>query len=79
MVNRILFYTTAGCHLCEQAEVLLKSLGQPHDVNWQAVDIGEDEQLQQKYGIRIPVLRRTDTDRELGWPFDRNMLEEFLR
>jgi hypothetical protein len=31
------------------------------------------------YGLRIPVLRRTDTGAELDWPFDAGQVVQFLR
>jgi hypothetical protein len=34
------------------------------------VEITDDAELLERYGIRIPVLRRWDTGRELDWPFD---------
>lgn len=77
-------YTTAGCHLCEQARLLIdKELAQEGDGDarrWQLVlcDIADDEALVQRYGIRIPVLRRADNGEELGWPFDARMLAAFL-
>ncbi|MBM7334143.1 MAG: glutaredoxin family protein [Alcanivorax sp.] len=58
-------YTTLGCHLCEQAEELVRTV-RP-DARLHAVDIAEDDTLIAEYGERIPVLRRGE--RELGWPF----------
>lgn len=42
------------------------------------IDIAKDESLLLKYGTRIPVLRRTDNDLELGWPFDTAAVRRFL-
>lgn len=69
----LLFYTTAGCHLCEQAQALLAAT----DAEWTTVDIAMDAQLMERYGVRIPVLRRSDGV-ELGWPFDAASLAAFL-
>lgn len=55
---------TSGCHLCEEAEALLASLG----LRARYIDIAGDDGLAERYGIRIPVLRRAD-GAELGWPF----------
>lgn len=63
------FYTTAGCHLCEEAERLLIELVAQHAVAVEVVDIAEDERLAEVYGIRIPVVRHEETGREAGWPF----------
>ena len=39
-------------------------------------DISADEALLEKYGERIPVVRRTDNGAELDWPFDEAALIE---
>jgi len=60
-------YTTSGCHLCEQAEVLVSNvLG----MTIRPVEIADDAELLERYGVRIPVLRRWDSGEELDWPFD---------
>jgi GT2 family glycosyltransferase len=65
----LLFYTTAGCHLCEQAQTLLDVLKTQHLVEIIAVDISSSEELVDLYGIRIPVVKNEATGEELGWPF----------
>jgi len=67
--NRLVFYTTAGCHLCEQAAFLLEELKRHQDVTIETVDIATDEKLVELYGIRIPVILNAVNDAELGWPF----------
>ncbi|WKE67361.1 glutaredoxin family protein [Gallaecimonas kandeliae] len=66
-------YSTAGCHLCEEAQVLLAGLG----VSAAVVDILDEPSLVAAYGERIPVLKR-DGGQELGWPFDSEQLKAFL-
>ena len=47
-------YVREGCHLCEEASVLLDDmLGTD---GWDAVDIGTDDDLLVRYAHRIPVL-----------------------
>jgi hypothetical protein len=47
-------YVREGCHLCEEASVLLDDmLGSDA---WDAVDIGTDDDLLVRYAHRIPVL-----------------------
>lgn len=70
----ILLYTRPGCHLCEKALAVCRECG----VEPRSVDISEDLELLRAYRDRIPVLRRTDTDGELGWPFDAGALSAFL-
>jgi hypothetical protein len=69
---------TAGCHLCEVAEAELMPLVE-HGLMVELVDIAEDEGMNEAYGLRMPVLRRTDTGAELDWPFDAGQVVEFLR
>ena len=71
---KLVLYGTRDCHLCEQAEALLHALG----VSAAHIDIADDEELLARYGARIPVVRRPDNATELGWPFDRESLCDFL-
>lgn len=59
---------TRGCHLCDQAELLLQQAGAARALSWQYCDIALDEDLVVRYGSRIPVLLAAD-GRELCWPF----------
>jgi len=78
-VSSLTFYTTAGCHLCEYAASLLSQLETKRAVNVVEVDIVIDEDLVERYGTRIPVVRRNDNLRELGWPFTLEQLESFVQ
>ncbi len=66
-------YGTSHCHLCEQAQALLAQLG----IVAEHQDIVDDDALLERYGTRIPVLRRLADGSELGWPFDAQMLRRF--
>ena len=71
-------FGTLGCHLCDDAEQLIMQLAPIIiDPVWQQ-DIAEDENLVERYGIRIPVLRHDQTGAELGWPFDSQQLMQFI-
>ena len=59
-------YGTQYCHLCDEAEIILREIGIAFDY----VDIAEDDDLVERYGTRIPVLQRADNHAELGWPFN---------
>lgn len=74
-MSGLILYGTSCCHLCEQAEAVLGEAG----VAAQHVDIADDDGLLEKYGVRIPVLRRTDSGAELGWPFDAATVARFLK
>jgi len=70
-----MLFGTSGCHLCEQAEVIVKACV-PDGV--ETVDIAEQEQWQERYAVRIPVLYDPVTKLELGWPFGRAEVEDFV-
>jgi len=67
--TQLVLYTTAGCHLCEQAAAMLAELEAENLVAVNAVDIATDEALVERYGIRIPVVRNEARAEEIGWPF----------
>jgi CBS domain-containing protein len=52
--SRPILYVRAGCHLCEDAGVLLDEMIGPD--GWDAIDIGTDDDLLVRYAHRIPVL-----------------------
>jgi hypothetical protein len=68
-------YGTSACHLCELAEQLILSPGDGLSLAFEKVDIAESDELFERYGVRIPVLKHPDGS-ELGWPFS---VEELLR
>lgn len=74
---KIAFYTTLGCHLCEEAEQLLRHIVAVKGVEVEAIDISDTEDLVALYGIRIPVLKNLETEQELEWPFDYPQLLQF--
>ena len=73
MTAKLIFYTTPGCHLCEHAAELLREFTARTDESTrfelEEVDIAADEKLVELYGIRIPVVKNANTQREIGWPF----------
>ena len=61
MPSRPTLYVRNGCHLCEEASVLLDDmLGTDA---WDAVDIATDDDLLLRYAHRIPVLAVDGVDR----------------
>ena len=69
----LILYTRAGCHLCELAAVMLEAAG----LEWRPADIDDSPDLERSYGVRVPVVRRSDTGEELDFPFDRVDLVRF--
>lgn len=74
-MTSLILYSTSSCHLCELAEALIAPLLVNHPCTVEVIDIAESDELVERYGIRIPVLVRTDNGHELNWPFDG---EDFL-
>lgn len=73
---KLILLGTSGCHLCEEAELILAAFNQ---IDLELIDIVEQEQWQEKYAIRIPVLYHAETEKELGWPFDIASVELFIK
>ena len=71
-------YTTLGCHLCEQAQAIIHPLAAEKGIALQLIEISASEALVERYGIRIPVIRFEDREEELGWPFDADMVLNYL-
>jgi len=75
----LLLFGTAGCHLCEQAETIINDcLPNTGELIIDSIDIALEEQWQQRYAIRIPVLYHPETTKELGWPFDQTDVNAFI-
>ena len=64
------FYTTDGCHLCEQALAIVQPVTNRLGITLEVVDIMDDETLEARYGTQIPVLAREGDAATLSWPFD---------
>lgn len=50
----VVVYTRQGCHLCEEAEVVVRRVARGHDVR--LVDIDADPSLTERYTVRVPVV-----------------------
>ncbi|WP_368561748.1 glutaredoxin family protein [Pseudoxanthomonas sp. UTMC 1351] len=71
----LILYQRDDCHLCDLALEVLAAARVPE---FGSVFIDEDDELEERYGMRVPVLRREDTSAELDWPFDQEKLRAFL-
>ncbi len=77
--RRLNLYTTLGCHLCEDALALLhRARSEGFEFQIIEVEISDSDTLMERYGIRIPVIRFDDEERELGWPFQFEDLVTFI-
>jgi hypothetical protein len=72
---RLTLYQRDDCHLCDLALGLLAEVRAPE---FESVFVDGDEALEQRYGVRVPVLRDEERGVELEWPFDGKKLRRFL-
>ena len=81
---KVNLYTTAGCHLCEEALDLLQVLQEQLEVQGRRlqiseIDIADSETLMAEYDVRIPVITSDLSQGDIGWPFSLNDLSLFLK
>ncbi|MGX5730838.1 glutaredoxin family protein [Pseudoxanthomonas beigongshangi] len=67
-------YQRDDCHLCDLALAVLAEARAPE---FESVFIDGEDELEARYGVRVPVLRRPD-GAELDWPFDAPGVARFL-
>ena len=72
---RLTLYMRDHCPLCDEA---LDVLAQARVPDFDSVWIDDDPALEDRYGIRVPVLRNEDSGRELDWPFAVDALRAFV-
>lgn len=80
--EKIIFFTTFGCHLCEQVEEMLAYILQQKtdQIHFSILqfDIIDDEKILEKYRTSIPILKKENTNDEIFWPFSFEELCEWL-
>lgn len=54
--QEIILYKRKDCHLCDHALELLRQLQNEYDFTLKLVDIGKSDDLEEKYGLYIPVV-----------------------
>jgi len=72
-------YTTSFCHLCDQAESILIRLSQRYNLMWDKIDIADDFALLELYEIKIPVIKASNCNIEISWPFSESDIENLIR
>lgn len=77
-MKELTLYSTVGCHLCDEAGLLLEQAAKSEQIVVTVVDISERESLVNEYGIRIPVVAQPEAKQELDWPFTLEQLQEWL-
>ncbi len=74
-MHDLVLYQRDDCPLCDVALAVLAGARAPEfDSAW----IDGDDELERRYGDRVPVLRDERDGRELGWPFDVAAVRAFL-
>lgn len=74
-MSRFILFQRDDCHLCELALAVLAQARLPE---FESVFIDGNEDLEARYGIRVPVLRDEARARELDWPFDADAVWRLL-
>jgi len=69
-------YQRDDCHLCDLALAVLAEARAPA---FDSVWVDDGEELERRYGSRVPVLRDQRDGRELDWPFDATAVDAFIR
>jgi hypothetical protein len=69
-------FTTSHCHLCDQAyEVILSTTNTDQ---LEIIDVSDNDLFLALYGTRIPVLHRSDNQKELDWPFNADDINKLI-
>ena len=71
----LILYQRDDCHLCDLA---LDVLAEARIPEFESVFIDDDEALEARYGLRVPVLHRSDTGAELDWSFSADRVKAWL-
>lgn len=72
------FYTTSGCHLCDEAWALLEPVARRRGLSVECIDIMDDPQAERAYAESIPVIECHPHANPLCWPFDTADLYRYL-
>ena len=54
--HQVTLVTRVGCHLCEEAEQLLRSLSADLGFGYREVDVDASQLLRDEYSDRVPVI-----------------------
>lgn len=52
----VILYSRPGCHLCEEAEKVVRSFERRFNLDIQIVEISDSAELTEAYGVEIPVV-----------------------
>jgi len=74
----IALYGKPDCHLCDEAEAMVKVVAQEFGQAYRKVDIASDAGLLAEYRYRIPVVR-VDNRTSLDWPMTPGQLRRAVQ
>jgi hypothetical protein len=60
------------------AREIISPLLNNYSLRLEEIDIAESDELIERYGVRIPVLKSPQHIDDLGWPFDSVQADNFL-
>jgi len=78
MMRRVVLYTKADCHLCDEAKAILGRLRDEYSLSVEEVDITRDPHLFERYRNVIPVVA-IEGRPELEAPISEFRLRQMLR
>lgn len=55
MSARVTFYTRPGCHLCEDALVVVERVCADLGESYEVVSVDDDDELRERFGDEVPV------------------------
>jgi glutaredoxin len=79
MKNIVKLYMRQRCHLCEEAKALLEDLQVSWDFEIVEVDIDQDDELVERYGIIIPVIELDGEEVQAGIIHKKSIIEALTR
>ena len=71
----LILYQRDTCHLCDLALAVLAEARAP---DFESVFIDDEDALEARYGLRVPVFCEHVGGTELDWPFDVDAVRAFL-
>lgn len=75
---KVNLYTRPGCHLCDDARLMLKLVQEDVSFEMSEVNIEEDDELHEKYMLMIPVVVFEDEIIQYGKVDYATLLEALL-
>lgn len=76
---KLLFYTTSGCHLCDQALKVIRSSLSRTRYELEMIEIADSDALIEAFGTKIPVLEKQSTGHNLCWPFNAKDVRKLVK